>query len=108
MKLPPAYRSLPDTASAYTSLFIPEPSALQLLPFHLAMPLAIDVAHHGEVAADVEIARTIHHRRVNSAVRAGDARHADPVGVAEGRVNAHGIDRLRIVHQHGQMREFGV
>ena len=34
---PPAYRSLPDTASAYTSLLIPDPSADQLLPFHLAI-----------------------------------------------------------------------
>ena len=39
VKSPPAYRLLPDTASAYTqrSSFIPEPSADQLLPFHLAM-----------------------------------------------------------------------
>jgi hypothetical protein len=34
---PAAYTSLPDTASAYTAAFIPEPSALQLLPSHLAM-----------------------------------------------------------------------
>src|SRR5437667_6217154 len=40
VKLPPAYRSLPDTASAYTLLFIPKPTALQLLPFLLAMSLA--------------------------------------------------------------------
>src|SRR6266702_3312489 len=40
VKLPPAYTSLPDTASADTALFIPEPSADQLLPFHLAMELA--------------------------------------------------------------------
>src|SRR5262249_60711915 len=33
---PPAYKSVPDTASAFTSLFSPEPSADQLLPFHLA------------------------------------------------------------------------
>src|SRR5205814_238067 len=37
---PPAYRSLPDTARADTSLSIPDPSAVQLLPFHLAMKLA--------------------------------------------------------------------
>src|SRR6266511_3477658 len=40
VKAPPAYRSLPDTASAYTKGLgppIPEPSAVQLLPFHLAM-----------------------------------------------------------------------
>src|SRR5437870_4724280 len=37
---PPAYRSLADTASARTSRFIPEPSAVQLLPSHLAMLLA--------------------------------------------------------------------
>src|SRR2546428_675283 len=37
---PPAYRSPPDTASAHTVLFIPEPSAVQLLPFHLAIRLA--------------------------------------------------------------------
>src|SRR6266487_4122423 len=34
---PPAYRSLPDTASPYTLLSIPEPRADQLLPSHLAM-----------------------------------------------------------------------
>ena len=39
VKLPPAYRSLPDTASAYTHPFTPKPSALQLLPFHLATNL---------------------------------------------------------------------
>src|SRR5437016_5796822 len=37
---PPAYTSLPDTASASTVQFIPEPSADQLLPSHLAMLLA--------------------------------------------------------------------
>src|SRR5260370_41482647 len=37
---PPAYRSLPDTASARTVWFSPEPSRDQLLPFHLAMLLA--------------------------------------------------------------------
>jgi hypothetical protein len=45
VKEPPAYRSPPDTASActasaYTQLLIPEPSADQLLPSHLAMFLA--------------------------------------------------------------------
>src|SRR5260370_31747836 len=34
---PPAYRSLPDTASAHTASFIPKPSADQVLPFHWAM-----------------------------------------------------------------------
>src|ERR1039457_1173558 len=37
VKPPPAQRSLPETASAYTSSFIPEPSADQLFPSHLAM-----------------------------------------------------------------------
>src|SRR2546422_75000 len=37
---PPAYKSLPDTASANTGPFIPESSADQLLPSHLAMWLA--------------------------------------------------------------------
>jgi len=37
VKPPPAYRSLPDTASANTEPFNPEPNALQLLPSHLAM-----------------------------------------------------------------------
>ena len=37
---PLAYRSLPETASADTPSSIPEPSALQLLPFHLATRLA--------------------------------------------------------------------
>ena len=37
VKLPPAYNALPDAASAHTSLFIPEPSADQLLPSHCAM-----------------------------------------------------------------------
>ena len=36
-KSPPAYRLVPDTASARTVPEIPEPTALQLLPFHLAM-----------------------------------------------------------------------
>ena len=40
MKSPHAYNALPDTASASTSPFIPEPSADQLLPFHCAMALA--------------------------------------------------------------------
>src|SRR5687767_2703265 len=42
-KLPPAYRSLPDTASEFTGRAYsptPDPSALQLLPFHLAMLVA--------------------------------------------------------------------
>src|SRR6266566_2496025 len=43
--MPPAYTSLPDTATAstpgtYKVLPIPEPSADQLLPSHLAMLLA--------------------------------------------------------------------
>src|SRR5258706_14992535 len=42
---PPAYRSLPDTASAHTQgpykpPPTPEPSAVQVLPFHLAMLVA--------------------------------------------------------------------
>ena len=37
VKSPPAYNVLPDTASALTSPFIPEPRADQLLPFHCAM-----------------------------------------------------------------------
>src|SRR6266571_3348995 len=37
---PPAYTSLPETASADTPPFIPEPSAVQLLPFHLAVLVA--------------------------------------------------------------------
>jgi hypothetical protein len=37
---PPAYTLLPDTASAYTRPFNPEPSAAQLFPSHLAMELA--------------------------------------------------------------------
>jgi len=37
---PPAYRSLPDTARANTSLFSPEPKADQLLPSHFAMLVA--------------------------------------------------------------------
>src|SRR5437879_5051055 len=41
VKSPPAYRSLPDTANALTKLFMPEPSAVQLVPFHLAMRLAM-------------------------------------------------------------------
>src|SRR5665213_1759501 len=35
-KSPPAYNVLPDTASAYTPLSIPEPTGDQLLPFHRA------------------------------------------------------------------------
>src|SRR5436190_1947910 len=37
---PPAYTLLPDTANASTRSFIPEPSADQLLPSHLAMSVA--------------------------------------------------------------------
>ncbi len=37
VKLPPAYRSVPITASARTVLFMPEPSADQVAPFHIAM-----------------------------------------------------------------------
>src|SRR2546423_632366 len=37
VKAPPAYTSLPDTASALTSLFIPEPRFVQLLPFQYPM-----------------------------------------------------------------------
>src|SRR5438477_10254432 len=37
---PPTYRSPPDSANANTVLFMPEPSADQLLPFHLAMLVA--------------------------------------------------------------------
>src|SRR5437899_30044 len=40
VKMPPAYRSLPDTASADTVPPIPDPSADQLLPSHLAMLVA--------------------------------------------------------------------
>src|SRR5438045_1470193 len=37
VKEPPAYNSLPETAKAFTILFIPEPSAIQLVPSHLAI-----------------------------------------------------------------------
>ena len=40
VKVPPAYNMPPDTANAHTSLFIPEPRADQVLPFHCAMELA--------------------------------------------------------------------
>src|SRR5579872_1901685 len=43
LKPPPAYRTLPDTAKAFTPQefpSIPELRADQLLPFHLAMPEA--------------------------------------------------------------------
>src|SRR5205823_9752504 len=40
VKSPPAYRSLPDTASADTNWFIPEPKADQPMPSHLAMLVA--------------------------------------------------------------------
>ena len=43
VNLPPAYKSLPDTVSAYTAgeePLIPEPNGVQLLPFHFAMQLA--------------------------------------------------------------------
>src|SRR5438445_8719671 len=150
-KLPPAYRLLPDTVSADTTPSIPDPSADQLVPFHLAMlvaemppavvkppprihvaarhrqrrhigiiathartqrgptapvpfgdPVGNHISDDAELAADVNIARAIHHRRVNMAVRAGNAAHADPVGIAEGRVNAHGIHRLCIIHHYDQ------
>src|ERR1035441_2443592 len=40
LKSPPAYRSVPDTTSALTRAFIPEPKADQVLPSHLAIYLA--------------------------------------------------------------------
>src|SRR5206468_11165308 len=61
------------------------------------------ISDDGEAAADVEIPRAIHYRRVNLAVRAGKAAHADPVSIAEGRVNAHGIHRLCIIHHYDQV-----
>src|SRR6266702_169360 len=60
------------------------------------------ISNQGEAAADVEIAGAIHDRRANPAARAGNAAHADPVGIAEGRVNAHGIHRLRIIYENEQ------
>src|SRR5437867_3952898 len=44
VKVPPTYRSLPDTASAYTVVrkgppLTPRPSAVQALPSHLALGL---------------------------------------------------------------------
>src|SRR5207244_5169237 len=47
-----------------------------------------DVTHQSEVAANVEVTRTISRRGGNGVVRAGKAAHADPVGVAEGRGEA--------------------
>src|SRR5688572_8937610 len=40
VKDPPAHKWLPDTASAYTVSFIPEPRGFQVLPSHLAIRLA--------------------------------------------------------------------
>src|SRR5262249_34936322 len=40
VKMPPTYKSVPEIASAITSLLSPKPSADQPLPFHLAMWLA--------------------------------------------------------------------
>src|SRR5687767_2527332 len=40
VKDPPAYKWLPDTASAYTGSFIPEPRGFQVVPSHLAIRLA--------------------------------------------------------------------
>ena len=40
VKLPPAYRSVPDTANALTVLFIPDPKGDHVLPSHLAILLA--------------------------------------------------------------------
>src|SRR5258705_275908 len=39
-KAPPAYRLVPDTAKAYTSLSNPEPKGDQLLPSHFATLVA--------------------------------------------------------------------
>ena len=57
-----------------------------------------------KLSTDIKIARTICHRRVDLAVYTGKAAHADPVGIAERRVNPHRIHRLRIIHHHDQMQ----
>ena len=80
--------------SADTLPFIPEPSALQLLPSHLA--IGSDTANRCKAAADVEIACTIRHGRVHRAVCAGNAWiHTDPVGITEGRGTEAGTERAR-------------
>src|SRR3989475_9756724 len=80
--------------------FLNDPPTPEIYPFPLpdALPILFGdvIGNHtsddGEVAADVEIARTIPHRHENVAARAGYAGiHPDPVGIAEGRVYAHGI-----------------
>ena len=67
VKSPPAYRSLPDTASADTpSPFIPEPSADQLLPFHLAMLVGRAAARRREIAPRIQVAAR-HRQRIHIA-----------------------------------------
>src|SRR2546425_160267 len=109
---PPAYTSLPATASADTHS-VPD----QLIPMAVhpraqcrptaPVPFGDVIGNHisddGEAAADVKIAGAIHRRRGNRAACARYAGvHADPVGIAEGRVNAHGIHRVGIIHKHGE------
>ena len=57
----------------------------------------LKIAGHAAHRGNVEIAETIHRRRINHTVRPRNAAHAAPIGIAEGRVNAHGIYRIRIV-----------
>ena len=56
---------------------------LDLIRTQLALPSR---PPYRELAANVQITRSIHHRRINCAVCAGSAAHADPVGIAEGPV----------------------
>src|SRR5262245_60495437 len=49
VKAPPAYRSLPRTASASTSLFMPAPNGRQFVPSHIATRSRLMVADPVEV-----------------------------------------------------------
>src|SRR2546422_702098 len=114
VKYPPAYTSLSDTANPCTPRAIPEPSDDQLTPPPPPPPLRRPPpplpsttvtdrppARVRERAPRIHVAAR-HRQRKHLAVHSRTQRR--PVGIAEGRVNAHGIDRLGIIHEHDQHR----
>src|SRR5262249_16123939 len=55
-----------------------------------------------ETPSNVEVTQAIHDRRVNQAVRARNAAHADPIGVTEGWIDANWIHSVRVIHHDGE------
>src|SRR5207249_4099746 len=69
----------------------PRAKRLPATPVPFGDSVCKDTASDSEAAADIDIARAIRRYGVDQVVRARNAAHADPVGVAEGGVNPHGI-----------------